>query len=302
MSNALDYNMIKKHTLLDHFKWPFNYLFGPMPQDKEAISLVKSIKPNEYDTCIVFVGDLLGLGHKTPVLSNQLKQHINDADLLVGNLECSISSRKSINLYHQTCDAQVLKDLKYQISPPQILLSLANNHAAVENLEKTIQSLEKQDFHIFGTKEKKIFEFKNILLLAATQWLPRKNEQLIANFEDCARFFNTERDKKIITYLHYGEEFKLQSALPLTLPQNTILHVGHHPHVPHIPKLKTIPHFTSLGNFWTSFGGRKVQYGIVLKVYLENEMMVGHDWRFIKSWATSREVSVDFCDKVEYFL
>jgi hypothetical protein len=292
----------RKHNLIDHLKWPFKYFCGSMEQNLSGVDLIKSNVPLDYDCSIIFAGDFMGLGHKIPHISKPLQHFINSGNLFVGNLECAISNSKLPNLLFQSSSDEVIKSLKSQINQTNILFSLANNHSGDYNLKRSKKILNQNSIQYFGTTDKPCFKFNNINILAGTFWLPKKNSNLINNLESSLKLMMTHSDETFVTYFHYGDEFKLTSNLPIQLPPNTILHLGHHPHVPHIPKLGEIPLFTSLGNFWISYGGPKVQHGIILKAYFKSHKLVGYEWRFLKSTSSSKKVEIDFCQDVDYFL
>ena len=241
----------------------------------------------EVQSTYIFVGDLMGIGHKEPYLGNNLKDFIKGSDYFVANLECLINEKSQLNLIYQVSSEKCISKLKSYLPNTKFLFSVANNHSldeGIKGLHSTIEKLEALDISAFGTQDQPSLE--NIY--SATQWC--RGNSVLRTLDDKVA------DTKIGFY-HWGREFYRFIDKDLIHFVNQTPHdiiLGHHPHIIHTPCFVEGKYlFSSLGNFWVSYGGRRVNRGLVVKVLMSGDEMVSIHWQKIKTTSSSSSVTVE---------
>jgi len=254
---------------------------------------------------LLFVGDIMldrgvknkiknyGQGDfKFPFLKTS--QFLNEADLLIGNLEGPISDKgkKAGSIYSFRMDPMALEGLKFAGFD---ILTLANNHIldyTREAMEDTILRLKEAGIDFVGAglnfKEAcfpKVKETKNtkIAFLAFTNlgssfWQAKENSSGICwlNEENLKKGIKEAKDKADISVVlfHFGDEYKEKANLTqryfshLAIDLGADLVVGHHPHVvQEIENYKGKYIAYSLGNFvFDQNFSKETMEGMALKV------------------------------------
>lgn len=255
------------------------------------------------------VGDiLLDRGVRTTLVQKgynypyeKVKSIIEDADIAIGNLECSLTERgtpvfknRKIIFKGDVENGQALKKAGFDI------LNLANNHTmdyGCEGLESTIKILNDLNIHTpgagFNSEEARkpaFVEKKNHIIgfLCYTVFPPEGYISFVDR-PDAARIdYNTiakevcETKKRcdfLVVSFHWGNEFEFfprdtQKKLAHTaVDSGGDLVIGHHPHVLQgVEKYKNRLIFYSLGNFVFD---RQIQGGsdetVILDLRIENK-------------------------------
>jgi poly-gamma-glutamate synthesis protein (capsule biosynthesis protein) len=265
-------------------RWPFYYLFSPHDRnakDEAKLPLDYELSNLAPDQSICLVGDIMGIGNKSFDLDSSLLHFLKGSDYLVGNLECLISDRKGVNLIRQSTTAKNISNLSKLIGKTKLILSLANNHSGdlgEQGLRQTQKYLDELKISYFGHKDCYQIKLGEVILSGATGWIG-KDRSLVTTLDEVD---NTTG----IGFYHWGDEFvtslDTRSLEFEKLQTKASVIIGHHPHIPHIPILKNNrPFFSSLGNFWISFGGSAVTNGIIVKLNFNKEELVSYSWRYI---------------------
>ena len=288
-------------SLLDYLKWPIHYLFAPLGENTFPKIETKRILNNSTPIIKVsFIGDLMGIGEKRVFVNDDLKFYLNNSDLIIGNLECIISDQVKINLKNQVTSHYSLSSFKNNIST-RFAVSLANNHSmdnGVFGLENTIKSLNTLKIDYFGTRHKPFLGINSqFKILAATQWSGKDISSLSSIHKlsvDCI-------PNNIIPYFHIGDEFfstlsneDLDEIIKLT-KNNNMPFIGHHSHVIHEPHFyQDRMFFSSLGDFWVSYGSMHIKKGIVLTLEFSDDQLCSLEWRKTKCCCTGDSVLISF--------
>ncbi len=187
---------------------------------------------------LVFIGDVMDLGHKHLEVSPELKAFIEKSDYFIANFEATITDAEPRGM-DQVHDEKVIIALKEVYPPSKTFLSVTNNHSAdfgQEIFEDSVKKVNDAGFNTFGRLENPFIDLNpNICLNAATMWSNRKCD-FIAKLED----ISSEQLKKgsmNILYPHWGYDLELYPRLPIIeLAKQYLLDfdaiIGHHTHAP----------------------------------------------------------------------
>jgi len=262
---------------------------------------------SEYS--LVFIGDIMDLGHKFLEISSGLKNFVQASDFLIGNFEAIITDAKPRGV-DQVHDEKVIEGLKKFYPPSRTYLSVANNHAGDFGraiFERSVQILADAGFNVFGTVQNPVIELtSDVHVATGTMWSNRTCD-FITYIKDIKRSHLKAKAMNIF-YPHWGYDLELYPRLPLIkVAQKFLQHfdaiVGHHTHSPE--PIISVSGFNgsltklcaySLGDF--CFGkqfGRLLSYllynynyGVVLKMEIgttnEGHWATGEiEWTFIES-------------------
>lgn len=216
-----------------------------------------------------------------------------DADLVIGNLECSFASAGKARKNPMLADDRFIPALK---KAGINLLSVANNHLldfGPEMAGKTVKRLKAEDFHLIGLQDEPgiSVEFANhsVYILAADilplhhNRPPYKDNSIIYSGslkdlgpEIISRIKDSPAEHKIV-YLHWGEEF-------IDHPDNLQVYwarrmidsgadavIGSHPHVPQgVENYGRGVIAYSLGNFISDMPYPPAKTGYILELNLNS--------------------------------
>ena len=107
-----------------------------------------------------FAGDLMGIGRKRLVFSQELKTFFADCDYLVMNMESLITEKFYPG--SQTNTGRLLESLAEFFPTEKTFLSLANNHSGdfgYCEFCKSMAIIKKAGFNLFGTAENPSISF-----------------------------------------------------------------------------------------------------------------------------------------------
>jgi len=267
------------YSLGNSIRWARNILFGPdtsnpvLLQDIEHYHL---IQPIDSDINIVFIGDIMPVGHKAISISKEVLEFISSADYLVGNLEGVVTEMRKSFFMDQRFNLQDLNFLKRFMDPSRIYLSVANNHAGDFGKAEFNASVEKiifSGFNVFGTKQCPQINIEGIIITAATVLC---NKHSGFQYINKLPVMSDALDEKLkILFLHWGFEHesyprRQQVKLASVLLSYFDLLVGHHSHTPQpicfIDNQSKIPVAYSLGNFCFRIVNRLFSRGKALKI------------------------------------
>lgn len=285
------------------------YLFFP---EKEKIEDQEQIKKTEDSTLsLFFVGDIMldrgvesmvdnyGKGDfRFPFL--KIKEDLERADILFGNLEGPISERGLDvgGLYSFRFNPKSIEGIVYAGFD---ILSLANNHMIDHQavaLEDTMDILKENSIEYVGAgfNEEEAFPLKiiekeevKIGFLAFTDlcplvWRASENSSGIACIEDTEEVIEKIRESKnssdiLIVSLHSGVEYREDPSPAKTsffkkcIDSGADLVVGHHPHV--VQKTEKYNQgwiAYSLGNFvFDQSFSQETMESVILKVEIKNK-------------------------------
>jgi len=230
-----------------------------------------------------------------------IKDHLDQADLVFGNLEGPISDKgeKVGSIYSFRAEPQAVNGLKYAGFD---ILSLANNHMLDYQriaLEDTMQILKENGIDYVGAgfnKEEafslKIKEIKDTKIgflaytdLGPATWQATDEKSGMAwlfeeDIEEVKKDIENAKEKVdvLIISLHSGEEYQSEpTASQIKLSQIFVdsgadLIVGHHPHVVQkMAKYQTGLIFYSLGNFvFDQAFSQETQQALLLEIVIKN--------------------------------
>jgi hypothetical protein len=216
----------------------------------------------------IFVGDVMpGARKLEEVPSTEILDDFKAADVVVGNLECPLTSRpperinlKKIPLWSTADNLSILK--RYNFT----LLGLNNNHSYDlfdKGLDETIVLLNESHIRPFGVTYRDISQFhivkkENIRLgFTAFNNIHRKfTGHLSQDLKKCDIGVFKKHVDFLLCFVHWGNDHNIfinreqQETARRLIDQGADLIIGHHPHVPQgyeIYKGKYV--FYSLGNF-----------------------------------------------------
>lgn len=287
----------------------FSSLFAIKPPSKLSESeeiIIQELK--EETITLMFVGDIMldrGIERKAkndwtfPFL--KIKETLDEADLLFGNLESIISDKgyKVGSIYSFRSEPESINGLIYAGFD---IVSLANNHAfdyTTEALRDTFTRLQSANIDFVGAGiEQKAFspvikELKNIKIafLAYTNlgpynwkagvsytglaWINRESFSKISADIEKAK----QKADILVVSLHAGTEYSLKpdnfqkDFARLAIDSGADLIIGHHPHVVQpYEKYKNGWIFYSLGNFiFDQAFSEEVKKGQIAKVIIDIE-------------------------------
>ena len=293
-------------------------VIGPSTKNPLGIKFIdKKCRLNsiEKKVTIGFVGDILGLSGRSLQLAPDLKEFIKGCDVIVGNLETTITHQRLLGLtwkhFSWKQDETIVDALKQLSAPDRLYLSIANNHSGdfgESGCRASSSILTAQGIHVFGFKDNPFTDIhQNIRIWTGTMWSNMICDH-VAEFDD----LNTIGNRQImashtgtandgihynICFPHWGYEMELfprQAIVDkgrLLLEQYDMV-IGHHPHVPqpivgqNINSVNKLIAY-SLGDF--SFGSNieKYLYGEVITVDIgpnsEGKWLAGNvNWSFTK--------------------
>ena len=257
---------------------------------------------------LIFVGDIMldrgvkymieryGQGdYKFPFL--KIANHLNEADILFGNLEGPISDQgvRVGSIYSFRKDPKSIEGLVFAGFD---ILAVANNHIfdyGRRAMEDTFLRLKEAGIDYVGggfneneaysPKIKEMNDTKIAFLaytnLAARYWLAKGERSGIAWLDEkIADDIRKAKEKAdiVIVSMHFGEEYRSSPTLEqrffarLAIDSGADLVVGHHPHViQEIEKYNSGYIAYSLGNFiFDQAFSEETMKGLMLKVLVEN--------------------------------
>lgn len=291
------------------------------PQYSASFAAQKEEKNNANDTLrtirLMFAGDIMSQLQQLEAARNgdtynftpcfqYIKPIFAQADLVFGNLECTLSEQPPYTGFpmFKSPDqlAEAVKKAGFDV------LVMSNNHSldgGLEGVTHTIDMVRKQGFMHTGTfsdsMQRKIFYpliiYKNGFKIAVlnythhTNGIPQKPPAIVNRLVMSQAKKDLEEAKLmkpdvIITFLHWGDEYQLdesseQRGVAAVLHEwGSDLVVGSHPHV--VQPIKTelveinkkeVPCLTaySLGNFISAQPFPNTEGGIVFEVNLKKE-------------------------------
>ncbi len=252
---------------------------------------------------IVFVGDMLfdrdirTLAQQSPngydaVLDPALSQYLQQADLVIGNLEGPITDNPSVSV-----GSAVGSTRNYLFTfPPEVTAFLQKHHFAVnlgnnhinnfgtDGFEQTRAYLDHADLGWFGqlpylpdaTNYSQVFVYeKNGLSLAFINYNQFLGPGIDAAIADIARW--RPKVDKVIVYTHWGNEYEplanatIQAQAQELITAGADLIIGSHPHVEQqqvVIDNKRV--YYSLGNFiFDQYFSKEVQQGLVVELTID---------------------------------
>ena len=287
----------------------FSSLLTVKSPDKPLQSQEVIIKESKEETItLMFVGDvMLDRGVEKKIKNDwtfpflKIKETLDEADLLFGNLESIISNKgyKVGSIYSFRAEPESINCLIYAGFD---IVSLANNHAfdyTAEALKDTFTRLQAANIDFIGAGiEEKAFspiikELKNIKIaflaytnLGASNWRAGVNYTGLAwiNRESFSKIStDIEKAKQnadiLVVSIHAGTEYSLEpdnfqkDFAKLAIDSGADLIIGHHPHVVQpTEKYKDGWIFYSLGNFvFDQQFSESVKKGQIAKVIIDIE-------------------------------
>lgn len=281
----------------------FLFLFTPSKIQPEKISEIPENVENFIENKIkqsepieiLFVGDMMfdrGVrftAQKSDYdsLLKSVSSLFEEKDLIVGNLEGTITNNQSVSLPNSeilrfTFDPIILKTLKkYNFG----LVSLANNHSLdfyADGLQQTKNNLDKFEILYFGSamnnenlSKQIILEDKNFCFIGYHD-LYTKNEK--PALEEIQKIRSS--CYKIIVFPHWGEEYlntytkRQQELAHKFIDEGADLIIGSHPHVVEpFEEYKGKAIFYSLGNFiFDQYFSFETTHSFALKVIFEEDL------------------------------
>jgi poly-gamma-glutamate synthesis protein (capsule biosynthesis protein) len=252
-------------------------------------ALISLATPTEEPLSVLFVGDIM-LDRAVAQYARQegdealfagAKSLFNSADLLVGNLEGSITTNASIaeqdpKILKFTFDprfAKLLRDIGFDA------VSLANNHAldfGTDGYDQTLDFLHQEGIAPFGhplnTKDLSttlIFKGQTLCLVGYHSLFDPESAWVAAEIKKLRPTCD-----RVIVFAHWGEEYSHEPTAHQTLMAHTFvdlgadLVIGAHPHVVQpLEVYKNRVIFYSLGNFLFDQGFQpEVKRGVAVRV------------------------------------
>ncbi len=285
------------------FAW-FVSLFGGMPAAVPIPMHPSSIVPPAREARILFAGDMMFDRTIRLAMQNEgedfilscVKETLESADLVVGNLEGPITENPSVSLGSEigspdnftftfpTSTAFMLK--RHNIG----LVSLANNHATNfggDGILQTKSWLSRAGVRHFGdpfvSENDRVarIELGGILFsfIGWSDWTGGTSAEVVAQIE-------TEKatGRRVVVMAHWGEEYVEPTANQRALARRFVdagadLVIGAHPHVIQEREFyKGIPIYYSLGNFvFDQYWNEEVRTGLLVRVMFDEEGIYGID-------------------------
>ncbi len=268
----------------------------------EGITMINNdIQP---ELCIAAVGDIMDMHDRELLISEPLKQFLNESDYLLGNFEATITNLRS-SMTAQRHSESIVEFFKQNFKPDNIILSLANNHAADysrEIFDSSISILKNAKIHIFGYDHKHAYIdiSDEIRIITGSIW-SNMEQNFLPDLSDIGKI---EKKKFNLLYPHWGYELEhyprnetIVSAADYLKNQNIDAIIGHHSHCPQPISIETINRHNrplrtiiaySLGDFCTGLKQKYYQYGLAVKIWIGKfkgtDVMGVHkiDWKFIE--------------------
>jgi len=282
------------------------------PEAKEVMFLPSGflIGDKEPEVVLVAVGDIM----LSRMVAQRIKEHqdpnypflkvadlISQADIAFGNLECPITSGRTISLFEMIfrADPESVDGLKYAGFD---ILSLANNHIlnfGQEGLIDTLSHLEKADIDYVGAGKSKqeahtpkILEVNGVKIaflayvdnIFASVFSQTKENQPSMALMDIVEMEKDVASIKpyvdfVIISMHTGTEYALQpNSKQIDFAHAAIdvgadLIIGHHPHVVQkIEQYKDGYIFYSLGNFvFDQMWSKETRESVIAKIIFGKE-------------------------------
>jgi hypothetical protein len=313
-------------------------VIGPSKKNPLGIKFIdKKCRLNsiEKKVTIGFVGDILGLNGRSLHLAPNLKDFINSCDVMVGNLETTITQQRLLGLkwkhFSWKQDETIIDVLKQLSAPDRLYLSIANNHSGdfgESGCRASSKILTDQGIHVFGFKDKPFVDInQNIRIWTGTMW-SNMNCDHVVQFDDLGaagkshNIISNTGDKNDgihynICFPHWGYEMELYPRPAIVDSGHLILEqydmvIGHHPHVPQpivAQKINSVNKLIaySLGDF--SFGSNidKYLYGEVITVDIgpnkEGRWLAGDvNWSFIRcELINKKEALVSLVERIAFY-
>jgi poly-gamma-glutamate capsule biosynthesis protein CapA/YwtB (metallophosphatase superfamily) len=304
--NTMPNNQPKKTPKEGKIHSPYNF--------KETVGVlwrnargVKSDNPGNISFCkkteqlnkitpkikIGFIGDIMDMNHKIMVVSDNLKDYFKECDVLIGNIEATITDEKKKFFMDQMHDAHIIPEIVALFDPKKTFLSVANNHAgdfSDDTFQESIALLKKEGYNIFGEKKTPYIDInQDIRIYGVSNWSNKKKGMgFIANFDDLPEIVANQLDpqKYNILYPHWGYELELYPRIETidkgkVLIQTFDVIIGHHSHIPQPITIENAPISSgsnqiinkplaySLADFCFGRRGKlfeKYYYGIIVKM------------------------------------
>jgi Bacterial capsule synthesis protein PGA_cap len=283
------------YGLRDAAAWVLHNVAGPSRRYAELTDGVRSgttANPIRQVLTLAFVGDVLPFRGVAFRVSEELREFLAGADVLIGNFEGTIVEGRPPRVFMgQAHSPQIIEFLTDLFPPERTVLTCANNHAPDYGralFERSHELLTACGFRAIGGVDAPAALIDGVVALAAgTDWLNRPADYVQGL--DPAPPVHADATFRVLCP-HWGHELEAFPRPDQVQRANRLLErwdmiVGHHSHCPQPVSLRDGPRARqivaySLGNFTFGYNMRHHLHGLVLKV------SVGPQWD--GAWAAGR--------------
>lgn len=283
MSRPLHY-FSQPYGLHDACAWLLHSILGPgqqhrnqttgLPRRNRLAAITPALR-------VVFVGDLLPLPRQGICVSDEVRELLTGADLVVGNLEGTLATGPLPRVFMgQTHTPALLDFLAGLVLPDRTVLTCANNHAADYGpaaFEASLRRVEDAGIRTLGrVTSPSLAPHPMLVLTSATAWSNRPSA-MVAHL-DQVTVPQVPDGALSVLCPHWGWEFEAyprpaQVATARRMLERWELIVGHHSHCPQPVSTETVRGAVrlvawSLGNFTAPFRLGHHRRGLVLTLGL----------------------------------